>query len=82
MRGLWFDLINEHFLSGLTLLVPYLMTRQSPWNACKLRVFCLTGKDGDEQAARDNMRSLLAKFRISVLDVVAVNLDIEPQSDK
>ncbi|XP_055357606.1 LOW QUALITY PROTEIN: solute carrier family 12 member 3-like [Paramacrobiotus metropolitanus] len=61
---------------GLTLLLPYLMTRRSPWSGCPLKVFCLAG--ADPESTKKSMMTLLAQFRIKAVDVVPVNLDQTP----
>ncbi|XP_055351604.1 solute carrier family 12 member 3-like isoform X2 [Paramacrobiotus metropolitanus] len=66
---------------GLTLLVPYLMTQKSPWSGCKLKVFCLIGPDDNADSARYNMLQLLEKFRIAVVDVVAIDIDTQPSQE-
>ena len=30
--------------SGLTLLLPYILTTRPTWSSCKLRVFCLANR--------------------------------------
>ncbi|XP_031440768.2 solute carrier family 12 member 3-like [Clupea harengus] len=56
---------------GLTLLIPYLITRRKRWHHCKVRVFIV----GDQQTMdeeRTEMMSLLKKFRLDVADVIVV----------
>ncbi|XP_047240996.1 solute carrier family 12 member 3-like [Girardinichthys multiradiatus] len=60
---------------GLTLLVPYLITRRRRWRRCKVRVFIV----GDEQSmeeSRNEMLFLLRRFRLHVSDVIVMT-DIE-----
>ena len=61
---------------GLTLLVPHLLSRQSPWKKSKLKIFILAGKD--PVLAKTEMLSLLDKFRIKAHDVVPVDMDQPP----
>ncbi|XP_059932706.1 solute carrier family 12 member 10, tandem duplicate 1 [Gadus macrocephalus] len=56
---------------GLTLLVPYLLTRRKNWGQSKVRVFIL----GDEQSmeeGRQEMISLLKRFRLDFHDVIVM----------
>ena len=68
---------------GLSLLVPYLLTRSAPWSGCKLKVFCLEGKpnEGETTNSQQNMKSLLDKFRIQAAEVTAVDLDVPPAEE-
>lgn len=36
--------LNDHDHSGLTLLLPYILTTRTAWSSCKLRVFCLANR--------------------------------------
>uniref|UniRef100_A0A672NA33 Solute carrier family 12 member 3-like n=1 Tax=Sinocyclocheilus grahami TaxID=75366 RepID=A0A672NA33_SINGR len=56
---------------GLTLLVPYLLTRRKRWRRSKVRVFII----GDQQTMendRKEMMTLLQRFRLDVHDVIVV----------
>uniref|UniRef100_A0A8C5CKI6 Solute carrier family 12 member 10, tandem duplicate 1 n=1 Tax=Gadus morhua TaxID=8049 RepID=A0A8C5CKI6_GADMO len=53
---------------GLTLLVPYLLTRRKNWGQSKVRVFIL----GDEQNMEEGMISLLKRFRLDFHDVIVM----------
>ncbi|KAK2862945.1 hypothetical protein Q5P01_002478 [Channa striata] len=56
---------------GLTLLVPYLLTRRKHWRNCKVRVFIV----GDEQnmvEGRNEMIALLKRFRLDFNDVIVM----------
>ena len=66
---------------GLTLLVPHLMRKKTPWKGCKLKIFCLIGKDGNADEVKNNMLALLNKFRIKADDVIPVDLSIAPSND-
>ena len=58
------------------------MTQKSPWNGCKIRIFCLIGPDQSAHQARTAMLELLEKFRISVVDVIAVDIESEPLKER
>ena len=66
---------------GLTLLVPHLMRSKTPWKGCKLKIFCLIGKDSNADQAKNNMLALLDKVRIKADDVIPVDLSIAPSTD-
>uniref|UniRef100_A0A8C7XJZ8 Solute carrier family 12 member 10, tandem duplicate 1 n=1 Tax=Oryzias sinensis TaxID=183150 RepID=A0A8C7XJZ8_9TELE len=51
---------------GLTLLVPYLLTRRKHWRRCKVRVFLV----GDEQNEEEQMTLLLNRFRLNVKEII------------
>uniref|UniRef100_A0A7N6FFW6 Solute carrier family 12 member 10, tandem duplicate 1 n=1 Tax=Anabas testudineus TaxID=64144 RepID=A0A7N6FFW6_ANATE len=56
---------------GLTLLVPYLLTKRKRWHSCKVRVFIV----GDEQnmvEGRNEMIALLKRFRLDFNDVIVM----------
>uniref|UniRef100_A0A3Q3GKL0 Solute carrier family 12 member 3 n=1 Tax=Labrus bergylta TaxID=56723 RepID=A0A3Q3GKL0_9LABR len=59
--------IDVYWLSddgGLTLLLPYLLTRRKRWAACKVRVF--VGGDSDK---KEEVLALIKKFRLGFHDV-------------
>uniref|UniRef100_A0A8C9RUI3 Solute carrier family 12 member 3 n=1 Tax=Scleropages formosus TaxID=113540 RepID=A0A8C9RUI3_SCLFO len=56
---------------GLTLLVPYLLTRRKRWRQCKVRVF-IVGDQQSMEEQRKEMVSLLQKFRLDVHDVIVM----------
>uniref|UniRef100_A0A8C1PRS1 Solute carrier family 12 member 10, tandem duplicate 3 n=1 Tax=Cyprinus carpio TaxID=7962 RepID=A0A8C1PRS1_CYPCA len=58
-------------LSGLTLLVPYLLTRRNRWKKSKLRVFILGGRETMEDDRKD-MKMLLKRFRLEIEDIVVI----------
>uniref|UniRef100_A0A087XWJ0 Solute carrier family 12 member 10, tandem duplicate 1 n=1 Tax=Poecilia formosa TaxID=48698 RepID=A0A087XWJ0_POEFO len=60
---------------GLTLLVPYLVTRRKRWRRCKVRVF-IVGDEQNMEEGRDQMVALLKRFRLDVSDVIVMT-DIE-----
>ncbi|XP_068458407.1 solute carrier family 12 member 3 [Clinocottus analis] len=63
--------IDVYWLSddgGLTLLLPYLLTRRKRWARCKVRVF--VGGDADKrEAQREEVLALIKKFRLGFHDV-------------
>uniref|UniRef100_A0A8C1VPU1 Solute carrier family 12 member 10, tandem duplicate 3 n=1 Tax=Cyprinus carpio TaxID=7962 RepID=A0A8C1VPU1_CYPCA len=56
---------------GLTLLVPYLLTRRNRWKKSKLRVFILGGRETMEDDRKD-MKMLLKRFRLEIEDIVVI----------
>uniref|UniRef100_M3ZFE5 Solute carrier family 12 member 10, tandem duplicate 1 n=1 Tax=Xiphophorus maculatus TaxID=8083 RepID=M3ZFE5_XIPMA len=50
---------------GLTLLVPYLITRRKCWRRCKIRVFTV-GDEQNMEKGRDEMIALLKRFRLDI----------------
>jgi hypothetical protein len=71
------------FYVGLSLLVPYMLSRTSPWNGCKLKIFCLEckPKEGEISNAKQNMKILLDKFRIAADEITPVDLDTAPSEE-
>ncbi|XP_075932188.1 solute carrier family 12 member 3 [Anarhichas minor] len=63
--------IDVYWLSddgGLTLLLPYLLTRRKRWARCKVRVF--VGGDADKrEEQREEVLALIKKFRLGFHDV-------------
>uniref|UniRef100_A0AAQ5ZWU5 Solute carrier family 12 member 3 n=1 Tax=Amphiprion ocellaris TaxID=80972 RepID=A0AAQ5ZWU5_AMPOC len=63
--------IDVYWLSddgGLTLLLPYLLTRRRRWSSCKVRVF--VGGDPDrKEEQRQEVLALIKKFRLGFHDV-------------
>ncbi|XP_056273314.1 LOW QUALITY PROTEIN: solute carrier family 12 member 3-like [Pseudoliparis swirei] len=63
--------IDVYWLSddgGLTLLLPYLLTRRKRWARCKVRVF-VGGASENKEAQRQEMLALIKKFRLGFHDV-------------
>ncbi|XP_066458049.1 solute carrier family 12 member 3-like [Eleutherodactylus coqui] len=60
---------------GLTLLIPYLLTRRKRWSQCKVRVY-IRGTQENAEEERKEMQLLLEKFRLGFQDVVVLT-DIE-----
>uniref|UniRef100_A0A673KTA6 Solute carrier family 12 member 3 n=1 Tax=Sinocyclocheilus rhinocerous TaxID=307959 RepID=A0A673KTA6_9TELE len=56
---------------GLTLLVPYLLTRRNRWKKCKLRVFILGDQETIKEDRKD-MKMLLKRFRLEIEDLVII----------
>uniref|UniRef100_A0A7N8Y1W1 Solute carrier family 12 member 3 n=1 Tax=Mastacembelus armatus TaxID=205130 RepID=A0A7N8Y1W1_9TELE len=64
---------------GLTLLLPYLLTRRKRWARCKVRVFVGGEKDKKEEQKADVL-ALIKKFRLGFHDVeVVTDLYQNPQ---
>ncbi|KAL1272040.1 hypothetical protein QQF64_031056 [Cirrhinus molitorella] len=56
---------------GLTLLVPYLLTRRNRWKKSKLRVFILGDPETMKEDQKD-MKMLLKRFRLEIDDVIVI----------
>ncbi|XP_075048286.1 solute carrier family 12 member 3-like [Mixophyes fleayi] len=64
---------------GLTLLIPYLLTRRKRWSQCKVRVY-IRGTQKNAEEERKEMQSLLGKFRLGFHDVVVLtDINQKPQ---
>ncbi|KAM9815387.1 solute carrier family 12 member 3 isoform 3-T3 [Syngnathus typhle] len=74
--------IDVYWLSddgGLTLLLPYLLTRRKRWSKCRVRVF-VGGDNSNKDARREEMMKLIKKFRLGFHDVeVLPDLFQKPQ---
>ncbi|XP_075998050.1 solute carrier family 12 member 3 [Genypterus blacodes] len=74
--------IDVYWLSddgGLTLLLPYLLTRRRRWARCKVRVF-VGGDANMKEEQREEVLALIKKFRLGFHDVqVLPNIYQEPQ---
>ncbi|XP_031160232.1 solute carrier family 12 member 3-like [Sander lucioperca] len=65
---------------GLTLLVPYLLTRRKRWQNCKVRVF-IVGDEQNMEESRTEMLRLLDRFRFGFKDVtVMTDSEKHPQA--
>ncbi|XP_056603863.1 solute carrier family 12 member 3-like [Triplophysa dalaica] len=62
---------------GLTLLVPYLLTRRKRWRSSKVRVFII-GQQQTMEEDRKEMMTLLQHFRLDVHDVIVVTDGEQP----
>nr|XP_057942768.1 solute carrier family 12 member 3 isoform X2 [Doryrhamphus excisus] len=75
--------IDVYWLSddgGLTLLLPYLLTRRKRWAKCKLRVF-VGGDNSNKEERREEVSRLIKKFRLGIHDVqVLPDLHQKPQN--
>uniref|UniRef100_A0A3Q2R2Y0 Solute carrier family 12 member 3 n=1 Tax=Fundulus heteroclitus TaxID=8078 RepID=A0A3Q2R2Y0_FUNHE len=63
--------IDVYWLSddgGLTLLLPYLLTRRKRWARCKVRVF-VGGETDKREEQKEEVLSLIKKFRLGFQDV-------------
>lgn len=66
---------------GLTLLLPYILTTRKKWKDCKLRIF-IAGQPGRTEQDKQEMTSLLQKFRIQCSDIMVIDdLHIAPRAD-
>ncbi|KAI7814322.1 putative solute carrier family 12 [Triplophysa rosa] len=66
---------------GLTLLVPYLLTRRKRWRRSKVRVF-ITGQQQTMEKDRKEMMTLLQHFRLDVHDVIVMTDGEQPPLPK
>ncbi|XP_040275654.1 solute carrier family 12 member 3-like [Bufo bufo] len=73
--------IHIYWLSddgGLTLLIPYLLTRRKRWSQCKVRVY-IRGTQENAEEEKKEMQLLLEKFRLGFQDVVVLtDIDQKP----
>nr|XP_046201441.1 solute carrier family 12 member 1 [Oncorhynchus gorbuscha] len=58
--------------SGLTLLLPYILTTRKKFKDCKMRIF-IAGQPGRVEQDRHEMKSLLEKFRIKYADIHVID---------
>nr|BAN42613.1 solute carrier family 12 member 3 [Carcharhinus leucas] len=66
---------------GLTLLIPYLLTRKKRWRNCKVRVF-VGGQINRVDEERKAMTTLLSKFRLGFHEVhVLPDINEKPQPE-
>ncbi|KAJ7313018.1 hypothetical protein JRQ81_004280 [Phrynocephalus forsythii] len=56
---------------GLTLLIPYLLTRRKRWSRCKVRVF-LSSQITNAEEHREEIQFLLNKFRLGFSEVMVL----------
>ncbi|XP_069014972.1 solute carrier family 12 member 3-like [Embiotoca jacksoni] len=66
---------------GMTLLVPYLLTRRKRWRSCKVRVF-IVGEEQNMEEGRDEMIALLKRFRLDFNDVKVMTDSEKRAQDK
>uniref|UniRef100_A0A8C2G5R7 Solute carrier family 12 member 2 n=1 Tax=Cyprinus carpio TaxID=7962 RepID=A0A8C2G5R7_CYPCA len=68
-------------VSGLTLLIPYLIANKKKWKDCKIRVF-IGGKINRIDHDRRAMATLLSKFRIDFSDITVLgDINTKPKSE-
>uniref|UniRef100_A0A3P8V8M6 Solute carrier family 12 member 1 n=1 Tax=Cynoglossus semilaevis TaxID=244447 RepID=A0A3P8V8M6_CYNSE len=66
---------------GLTLLLPYILSTRKKWKDCKLRIF-IAGQPERSDLDKQEMESLLQKFRINCTDVVVIDdIHVKPRPD-
>ncbi|XP_061607581.1 solute carrier family 12 member 1 [Phyllopteryx taeniolatus] len=66
---------------GLTLLLPYILTTRKKWKDCKMRIF-IAGLPGRSELYKQEMTSLLQKFRIKCTDIVVIDdIHVKPRND-
>lgn len=66
---------------GLTLLLPYILTTRKKWKDSKLRIF-IAGQPGRTEIDKQEMKSLLHKFRIKCSDITVMDdIHVKPRSD-
>ncbi|XP_071345189.1 solute carrier family 12 member 1 [Trachinotus anak] len=66
---------------GLTLLLPYILTTRKKWKDCKLRIF-IAGQPERSELDKQEMKSLLQKFRINCTDINVIDdIHVRPSSD-
>uniref|UniRef100_A0A6Q2YQ60 Uncharacterized protein n=1 Tax=Esox lucius TaxID=8010 RepID=A0A6Q2YQ60_ESOLU len=66
---------------GLTLLVPYLLSRRKRWRQSKVRVF-IVGEEHTIEEDRKEMILLLQKFRLDIHDVIIMTDSEKPPQAK
>lgn len=66
---------------GLTLLLPYILTTRKKWKDSKLRIF-IAGQPGRTDLDKEEMKSLLRKFRINCTDINVIDdIHVAPRSE-
>uniref|UniRef100_A0A8C5SB93 Solute carrier family 12 member 3 n=1 Tax=Laticauda laticaudata TaxID=8630 RepID=A0A8C5SB93_LATLA len=71
VSGLFFSSFSPPCSAGLTLLIPYLLTRRKRWSQCKVRVF-ISGQISNAEEHREEIQFLLDKFRLGFSEVVVL----------
>nr|BAK74831.1 Na-K-Cl cotransporter [Paralichthys olivaceus] len=65
---------------GLTLLLPYILTTRKKWKDSKLRIF-IAGQPDRSELDKQEMKSLLQKFRINCTDIKVIDdIHVKPSS--
>ncbi|XP_056334409.1 solute carrier family 12 member 3 [Danio aesculapii] len=76
--------IDVYWLSddgGLTLLIPYLLTRKKRWGRCKVRVF-VGGEAQQVEEQKKELKGLISRFRLGFKDIqVLPDINGAPQSE-
>ncbi|XP_016086280.1 solute carrier family 12 member 3 [Sinocyclocheilus grahami] len=76
--------IDVYWLSddgGLTLLVPYLLTRKKRWGRCKVRLF-VGGEAQQVEEQKQELKALISRFRLGFQDIqVLPDINGKPQSE-
>ncbi|KAL1007558.1 hypothetical protein UPYG_G00088350 [Umbra pygmaea] len=57
---------------GLTLLLPYILTTRKKFQDCKMRIF-IAGQPGRTELDKEEMKSLLVKFRIKIAEIHVID---------
>lgn len=66
---------------GLTLLLPYILTNRKKWKDSKLRIF-VAGQPGRTEQDKQEMRSLLHKFRIKCSEIIVIDdIHVQPSDN-
>uniref|UniRef100_A0A4W6CCR7 Solute carrier family 12 member 1 n=1 Tax=Lates calcarifer TaxID=8187 RepID=A0A4W6CCR7_LATCA len=66
---------------GLTLLLPYILTTRKKWKDSNLRIF-IAGQPERSELDKQEMKSLLQKFRINCTDITVIDdIHLRPSSD-
>ncbi|XP_040913487.1 solute carrier family 12 member 1 [Toxotes jaculatrix] len=66
---------------GLTLLLPYILTTRKKWKDCKLRIF-IAGQPERSELDKEEMKSLLQKFRINCSDINVIDdIHVRPSTE-
>uniref|UniRef100_A0A3Q3D2E7 Solute carrier family 12 member 1 n=1 Tax=Hippocampus comes TaxID=109280 RepID=A0A3Q3D2E7_HIPCM len=66
---------------GLTLLLPYILTTRKKWKDCKMRIF-IAGQPGRSELDKQEMKSLLQKFRINCTDIIVIDdIHVKPRNE-
>ncbi|XP_029437368.1 solute carrier family 12 member 3-like [Rhinatrema bivittatum] len=75
--------IDVYWLSddgGLTLLIPYLLTRRKRWSQCKVRLF-ISGHLDTVQEEKKEMLALLKRFRLGFQEVLVLpDIALKPEA--
>ncbi|XP_056117116.1 solute carrier family 12 member 3 [Rhinichthys klamathensis goyatoka] len=76
--------IDVYWLSddgGLTLLVPYLLSRKKRWGRCKVRLF-VGGEAQQIDEQKQELKALISRFRLGFQDIqVLPDINGKPQSE-